>query len=104
MFSPVERLGSWRIGESIISRMMPDPEPLETIATLSRESAVVEADSHRVRNSDLLESERRVARICLEKRKVLIGKRPDAVWKLAVMKPEIRVGKVLQSGVQRPAS
>ena len=83
---------------------MPDPEPMESVGTLLGESAVVEADSHRVRNSDLLESERRVARICLEKRKVLIGKRLDAVWKLAVMKPEVRVGKVIQSGVQRPAS
>ena len=42
--SPVERLRSWRIGESIISRMMPDPEPLETIAAVSRESAVVKAN------------------------------------------------------------
>ena len=77
---------------------------MESVGTLLGESAVVEADSHRVRNSDLLESERRVARICLEKRKVLIGKRSDAVWKRAVVKPEIRVSKVIQSGVQRPAS
>ena len=84
--------------------MMPDPEPLETIATLSRESAVVEANPRRVENSNLFEPEGRVAGISLEKCKVLVGECPDAVWKLAVMKPEVWVGKVIQSGVQRPAS
>ena len=42
--------------------------------------------------------------IGFEEREVLVGKRPDVVRKLVVMKPEVRVGKVVQSGVQRPAS
>ena len=84
--------------------MMPDPEPLETIATLSRESAVVEANPRRVENSNLLKAEGRVPGICLEQCKVLVGERPDAVRELAVVKPEVRVGKMIQSGVQRPAS
>ena len=84
--------------------MMPDPEPLETIATLSRESAVVEANPRRVENSNLFEPEGRVPGIGLEEGKVLVGECPDVVRKLAVMKPEIRVGEMVQSGVQRPAS
>ncbi len=43
-------------------------------------------------------------RICLEECKVLVGECPDVIWKLAVVEPEVRVGKVVQSGVQRPAS
>ena len=84
--------------------MMPDPEPLKTVRTFSRECAVVKANPRRVENSDLLESERRMPGIRLEECKVFVGERPDVLRKLAVVKPEIRVGKVLQSGVQRPAS
>ena len=84
--------------------MMSNPEPVKPVGTFSCKSAVVEADPHRVENTDFLEPERKVPGICLEQRKVLVGERPDVVWKLAVVKPEIRVGKVVQSGVQRPAS
>jgi hypothetical protein len=84
--------------------MMPDPEPLETIAALSRESAVVKANPRRVKNSNLFEPEGGVPGISLEKDKVFVGECPDAFWKLPLMKPEVRVGKVIQSGVQRPAS
>ena len=34
----------------------------------------------------------------------VLGECPDVVGELAVVKPEVRVGKVVQSGVQRPAS
>jgi hypothetical protein len=90
--------------EPIIMRMMPDPKPLETIGTLSGKCAVVETHPHRVENSNLFEAEGGVPGIRLEKCKVLVGKQPDIGWKLPVEKPEIRVGKVVQSGVQRPAS
>ena len=84
--------------------MMPDPEPLKTIGTLSGKCAVVKTNPHRVENSDLLESKGRMPGIGLEERKVFVGERPDVLRKLAVVKPEIRIGKVFQSGVQRPAS
>ena len=83
---------------------MPDPEPLETVGTLSGEGAVVEANSRRVENSDLLKPDGRMPGVRFEQRKVFVGERPDFIWKLAIVKPEIRVGKVVQSGVQRPAS
>ena len=40
----------------------------------------------------------------LEERKILVSECANVVWKLAVVKPEVRVGEVVQSGVQRPAS
>ena len=83
---------------------MPDPEPLEAVTAFLGERAVVEADPHGVKNSHLFEAERGVPGIGLEKGKVLVGQSPDARWKLALVEPEVRVGKVVQSGVQRPAS
>ena len=69
--------------------MMPDPEPLETIGALPGECAVVQPNPHRVEDSHLLEAQGRVPGICLEECKVLVGKRTDVVWKLAVVKPEV---------------
>ena len=84
--------------------MMPDPEPLETAGPLTGEGAVVKADSRRVKNAHFFEAKRRMPGIGLEEGEVLVGERPDVVWKLAIVKPEIRIGEVVQSGVQRPAS
>ncbi len=43
-------------------------------------------------------------RIALEEFKVFVGEGSDVVWKLPIVKPEVRVCEVFQSGVQRPAS
>jgi hypothetical protein len=45
-----------------------------------------------------------MARARLQKREVLIGKISDVFRQLAIVKPELRRGEVLQRGVQRPAS
>ena len=42
--------------------------------------------------------------ISFEEGEALVGELLNVVRKLAVVKPEVRVGKVVQSGVQRPAS
>ncbi len=83
---------------------MTDPEPLKTIGALPSERAIMKPDSDRVKDANLLEADRRMARIALEEFKVLVGERSDAVWKLLIVEPEIGVGEVVQSGVQRPAS
>ncbi len=84
--------------------MVPDPEPLKSIWTLSGECPVVEANPHGIENSNLLEPEGRMPRICLKERKVLVRERPSVLWKLPVREPEVRVSEVVQSGVQPPAS
>ena len=83
---------------------MPDPEPLETVGALPGERAVVEAYSHGMENSNLLEVEGWMTEVRFEEGEVLVGECPDVVGKLPVVKPEVRVGEVVQSGVQRPAS
>ena len=83
---------------------MPDPEPLETVGALAGESAVVQANPHRVENSNLLEPEGRMTGIRFEEGKVFVGYCPDVIRKLPVVKPEVRVGEMVQSGVQRPAA
>ena len=83
---------------------MPDPKPVEPVGAFPGKCAVVESDPCCIENSDFLEPEGQVSGIAFEQRKVLVGERPDIVGKLTVMEPEIRVGKVIQSGVQRPAS
>ena len=83
---------------------MPDPKPLETVGALPSERAVVEANPHRMENSNFLEPEGRMTGIRFEEGKVHVGECPDGIRKLPVMKPEIRVGEMVQSGVQRPAS
>ena len=84
--------------------MMPNPEPLKSIGTLLGEGAVMKADPCGIENASLLEPDGRMPWIGFEKGEVLVGERPDVVRKLAVVKPEVRVSKVVQSGVQRPAS
>ena len=83
---------------------MPDPEPLQSVWPFFGERAVVKADAGGIKDGNLLESDGQVAWVGLEQREVLVGEIPDVVRKLAIMKPEIRIGEVIQSGVQRPAS
>ena len=83
---------------------MPNPEPLETVGALPGECSVVEANPRRVENTNLLESDGRMPRIGLEQGEILVGECSNVLGKFAVVKPEVRVGKMVQSGVQRPAS
>ena len=83
---------------------MTDPEPLQSIGTLSGKSAIVQTDSGSVEDANFLEADRRVARIALEELKVLVGEPTDRVWKLPIVGPEIRIRKVIHIGLQRPAS
>lgn len=84
--------------------MMPNPEPLKSSGALPGESAVMESNASRIKNSNLLESDGRTPWVCFEKREVLVGKLTDVIWELPVVKPEVWVSQVIQSGVQRPAS
>ena len=81
--------------------MNADPK---AIATLSGECSVVEANPCCVKNTNLLESDGRMPGIRLEQREILVGECSNVLGKLAVVKPEVRVSKMVQSGVQRPAS
>ena len=80
------------------------PKPLKSVGALLCECAKMEANPYRVKNANLLEPNGRMSWVRFEDGKALVGKRSDSIWKLAVVKPEVRIGEVLQSGVQRPAS
>ena len=84
--------------------MMPNPKPLKSVGALPGERAVMESNASRVKNTDLLESDGRIPWVCFEQREVLVGKLTDVIRELSVVKPEVGVSKVIQSGVQRPAS
>lgn len=64
----------------------------------------MQPDSGGVENTNLLEPQGGMPWVSLEEREVFVGERPNRFRKLAVAKPEVRVGEVVQSGVQRPAS
>ena len=64
----------------------------------------MEANANGVKHPNLLESDGRMPWVCLEQGKVLVGQCPDVIRELPIVKPEIRVSEVIQSGVQRPAS
>ena len=64
----------------------------------------MQADAGRVEHANLLKPDRGMPWISFEEREVFVGERPNRFRKLAVAKPEVRVGEVVQSGVQRPAS
>ena len=83
---------------------MSNPEPLESIGTFSGERPIVQANPRGIKNAHLFESDGRMSGIGLEHGEILVGERSNVLGKFAVVKPEIRVGKMVQSGVQRPAS
>lgn len=66
--------------------------------------AVMEADASRPHAANFLESDGRVPWVGVEKLEVLVGELTDRLGQLAVMKSGLRRGKMVQSGVQRPAS
>lgn len=84
--------------------MMSNPEPLESIRAFSGERPVVQANPGGVKHANLLEPDGRMPGISLEQGEIFVGECADVLGKFAVVKPEIRVGKMAQSGVQRPAS
>lgn len=83
---------------------MPNPKPLEPVGTFSGEGAVVQTNSRGIKNANFLQPDRRMARVALEELKILVGQFADVVRELPMVKPEVRISEVLQSGVQRPAS
>lgn len=84
--------------------MMPNPKPLQSVRAFLGEGTIVQTYPGRIENTKLLQSEGRVPWIGFEECKVFIGEFPNRFRKLAVAEPEVRVGKVVQSGGQRPAS
>ena len=84
--------------------MRADPLPQDAIRVILAERAIMESDPRRPHAADFLEPDGRMPGIGLEKLEVLVGEFTDGFRQLAVVKPELRRGEVIQSGVQRPAS
>jgi len=83
---------------------MSDPEPLQTFRALPGECPVMEADPGGVKHPNLLGPDGRVPGIDFEQGEILVGERSNLGRQATVVNPEVRVGKMIQSGVQRPAS
>ena len=83
--------------------MVANPKPEESFRAFFGERAVVESNSRRIKGTDLLQMNGWVTRIGFDEREIFVGKSANAFGKPAVMKPEIWIGKVIQSGVWRPA-
>ena len=82
---------------------MSNPEPLEYVGAFSGKRAVMKANARGVKHANFLEPDGWMPGIRLEHGEVFVSKRPDVLGKFTIVKPEIRVGKMVQSGVQRPA-
>ena len=65
---------------------------------------IAEANAGRPHVPNFFEADGRVSRIGLQKLKVLVGQLANRLWQLPMVEPELRRRKVIQSGVQRPAS
>ena len=84
--------------------MCADPEPNEAIGALLGECSIMKANPCCPKLSNLLETNRGVMRVGLEQLEFLIGKFTNLIRQLPIIMPELRRPKMLQSGVQRPAS
>ena len=84
--------------------MMADPKPDQSLGTFLGQRPVMQTNPCRVKNASLLESHGGVPGIGLEKFKILVGEGANPCGQLAVTNPEVLIGEVLHSGVQRPAS
>ena len=92
------------INELIVLWMRSDPEPYQALRPFLSQCSIVKTHPGGPKDANLFESDRRMSRARLQKGEVLIGKISDLFRQLAIVKPELRRGEVLQRGVQRPAS
>ena len=84
---------------------MPDPYPDKTFRPLPRQSPIMQPDPCRPEwTSYRPKTQGTEMRFASKQDEVLVGQRAHRLGKLPVVKPESRGGKVLHSGVQRPAS
>src|SRR5438093_10270860 len=83
--------------------MRPDPEPYKALSSLLSQCSVTKTHPGGPEDANFFESQRGMARVLLQKGKVLIGKISDVFRQLTIVKPELRRGEMLQRGVQRPA-
>ena len=83
--------------EFIVLRMSADPEPQQSAFDFSGERAVREADADRAIGADLLEVQRWMSQIGLEKFEVFVGKLPNRIGKSLITGPELGIGEMFQS-------
>jgi len=82
---------------------MADPKPLKPTRTLSGKRTIAKTNARGVEGANLFEANRWMARITLKKFKIFVSEISNILRKLPIVKPKVRVSKVIHSGVQRPA-
>ena len=94
----------WKSGELIVGAVWTNPIPKDAVGIVFAEGSIVETDASRPNFAHFLEADRRVAGVGFEKLKVFVRELANGLRQLSMVEPKLRCRKVVQSGVQRPAS
>lgn len=79
-----------RVYQPVVLRVGPDPEPDQPLGRLGGERPMAEPDAGRPEASDLLDVQRRVRGVVLEKGEDLVGELLNGTRKSPVASPEVR--------------
>ncbi len=90
--------------ESVVLVVIADPEPDEIVALLNSQNSVAPTNPRRPEFADLLEVERRMLAVSLEKLEVLVGECLDGFRKGFIEPPEPRRRKVRHRRLVRPVA
>jgi len=84
--------------------MRPNPKPDEAIRSFDGERTVVQTNSRRPEASDLLEMNGGVLRILFRELEAFVGECLNLGGKLAITRPKLRRGVVIQILLVRPSA
>ena len=84
--------------------MRPNPKPDEAIRAFDRKRTVVQPNSRRPEASDLLEMYGGVLRILFRELEACVGECLNLGGKLAITRPKLRRGVVIQILLVRPSA
>ena len=78
----------------VVISMSADPEPEQAILNFNRHGALVRTDSHRPIFAYLLQTQRRVSGVCLEKPVLFVSQFLNRGWQALIQSPERTAGEV----------
>ena len=87
----------------VVVRVRTDPDPKQLVCGLDRKCAIVQADARRPELTDLLEVQRRMARIAAEQFVTTVSELLYFCGQCSIAIPEMRRCTMLHRSVQRPA-
>lgn len=91
------------VDQPIVFRVIANPKPEQTICDVDRQCAILQTHTGRSESANLLEMQRRMRWIFLDKRKVLVRQHSNVGRQCVVALPETRAGEVVHILVDLPA-